>query len=79
MNLFNHLILVKKTDFLFSFYLNLYLQYFSALNAYRQGKDQGKIDFIEEKITIPSYASIWSILFNQNFLGFNRDRNGAKW
>jgi len=50
-----------------------------ALNAYRRGKDQAKLDFIEEKLIIPSYASIWSVLFNQNYLGFNRDRNGANW
>jgi hypothetical protein len=49
------------------------------LTAYRREKNQTKIDFIEEKITIPSYASVWSVLFNQNYLGFNRDRNGANW
>jgi len=51
----------------------------SALNAYRRAKDEGKLDFIEDKLIIPSYASIWSVLFNQNYLGFNRDRNGASW
>ena len=50
-----------------------------ALNAYRQEKNQGKLELKEEKILIPSYASVWSVLFNQNFLGFNRDRNGANW
>jgi len=49
------------------------------LNAYRREKNEPKIDFIEEKIVIPSYASLWSVIFNQNFLGFNRDRNGANW
>ncbi len=53
--------------------------FLSALNAYRQAKDLAKIDFVEDKIVIPSYASVWSVLFNQNFLGFNRDRNGANW
>ncbi|CAF0774418.1 unnamed protein product [Adineta steineri] len=50
-----------------------------ALTAYRRAKNEPKIEFVEDKIVIPSYASIWSVLFNQNYVGFNRDRNGAKW
>lgn len=50
-----------------------------ALNDYRQLKNESRLEFVEDKIVIPSYASLWSILYNQNLLGFNRDRNGAKW
>jgi hypothetical protein len=79
MNLFNHLILVIREEKKKKYLILFRIFYFSALNAYRQAKDQSKIDFVEEKIIIPSYANVWSVLFNQNFFGFNRDRNGANW
>ncbi|CAF3344149.1 unnamed protein product [Rotaria socialis] len=50
-----------------------------ALTAYRRAKSLEPIGFVEDKIIIPSYANVWSVLFNQNYFGFNRDRNGAKW
>ncbi|CAF1523560.1 unnamed protein product [Rotaria sp. Silwood1] len=50
-----------------------------ALNAYRRANNKEKLDFIEDKIIIPSYANVWSAFFNQSYLGFNRDRNGANW
>ncbi|CAF0967776.1 unnamed protein product [Adineta ricciae] len=50
-----------------------------ALTAYRRAKNEPKVEFVEEKLVISSYASLWSILYNQNFVGFNRDRNGANW
>lgn len=34
------------------------------------------IEFREEPIEINSYASIVSVLYNQNWLGFQLDRNG---
>jgi len=49
------------------------------LNAYRQEKNESRLEFIEDKIVIQSYANLWSVLYNQNMFGFNRDRNGANW
>lgn len=78
MNLFNHLKWVSRKRIMCFFFRHMImLSSISALNAYRQTKNEPKLDFTEEKIIIPSYASLWSVLFNQNNLGFNRDRNGA--
>ena len=35
-----------------------------------------KVEFKEGPIQIPSYASLISVLYNQNWLGFQLDRNG---
>lgn len=51
----------------------------TSLTLYRQGKNLDKIEFVEDKVVINSYASLASVLYNQNLFGFNRDRNGAKW
>ncbi|CAF0815304.1 unnamed protein product [Rotaria sordida] len=51
----------------------------TALNTYRRTQNKEKLEFVEDKIIIPSYANVWSLLFNQSYLGFNRDRNGANW
>ncbi|CAF0750764.1 unnamed protein product [Didymodactylos carnosus] len=51
----------------------------TALNTYRRDNNLPKLEFTEEQIVIPSYASLASVIFNQNFLGFNRDRNGVNW
>lgn len=38
--------------------------------------DFNKIEFKEEEIVIESYASLISVLWNQNWIGYQLDRNG---
>lgn len=38
--------------------------------------EMSSIEFKEEPIEIESYASLTSILYNQNWLGFQLNRNG---
>jgi hypothetical protein len=33
-------------------------------------------DMKEDQIQIDSYAGLWSAWYNQNWIGFNLDRNG---
>ena len=76
-NLFNRWISVRERQrrdergFFFRFFL--------ALTEYRRNKNEPKLEFQEDKIVIASYANLVSLIYNQNHLGFNRDRNGVQW
>ena len=48
---------------------------FKALSKLTPGRSH--LEFKEEPITIQSYASVLSLLYNQNWLGFQLDRNGV--
>jgi hypothetical protein len=39
--------------------------------------DSKQIEFTEEEIVIESYASLVSVLWNQNWIGYQLDRNGV--
>ncbi len=52
---------------------------FKAINTVkRENASEQKVPFTESPIQIDSYFSLISILYNQNFLGFQLDRNGLK-
>ena len=69
----------KNSNFFLSLLQLHFFFYFTVLNTYRRNRNESKLEFIEDRLLVPSYASLGSILFNQNYLGFNRDRNGVNW
>ena len=45
--------------------------------SHRSGGGSSNLTMVAEPIQIDTYASIYSMVFNQSHLGFNRDRGGV--
>ena len=47
-----------------------------AINKMIPADPTRPVEFVEQPIEIPSYASLVSVMYNQNWIGFQLDRNG---